>query len=469
MVVARGDERGTPPACSGLRCVIVTSPERDAIANLAAQCIQQYCPGRFDVSICAGAMDAHECEIAMPIVDARNYSTRALEIGALRQARPQAGTLALAVDLPLTKLRGLMVHGAQDFVATPFDCASLAARLERVSGLLPGSQTATARDVLPDRIQDLVGNSPAFSRVLAMLPRIAGCNASVLILGATGTGKEVCARAIHYMSARATRPMVAVNCGALPPELIESELFGHTRGAFTTAHAARTGLIREAEGGSLFLDEIDSLPLNAQSKLLRFLQDKEYRPVGSSRALQADVRLIAASNRNLSEMVAAGTFRQDLFFRLHVLSLKLPILTERREDIAALSVYFLEQFSLRDQRPRLELAPAALQRLLDHDWPGNIRELKHVLERAVLHADGPIIQASAIDLPEALRRPQGSEESFRSAKERVVESFEREYILRRLAQCGGNVSHAARAAQKNRRAFFELMRKHNIHPRDCGT
>jgi DNA-binding NtrC family response regulator len=221
-------------------------------------------------------------------------------------------------------------------------------------------------------------------------------------------------------------------------------------------------LIREAEGGSLFLDEIDSMPVNAQCKLLRFLQDKQYRPVGGSNTLQADVRIIAASNHDLSKLAAAGTFRQDLFFRLNVLNLMLPPLQERRDDIAALSIYFLEHFSRRDKRPLLTLGPAALQRLLAHHWPGNVRELKHVLERAALTAEGPVIQADAIDLPPGPESKELLEESFHAAKGRIVNDFERLYIKRVLLECEGNVSRAARMARKNRRAFFELMRKHHI-------
>jgi two-component system, NtrC family, response regulator GlrR len=457
-----------------IRCIIAAVAEREDMALNAARCIETLDPDRFDVDLHTGAVADLRCEILVAAIDAHCYQRTASDIVALKQQSPQTAVLALAINLTLSQLRGLLSCGVQDYSIAPFNSNDFLIRLQRAAGLVPCTQPVAVRSMLSSQLQDLVGTSRAFSRVLSMLPRIAGCNASVLILGETGTGKEVCARAIHYMSARASRPWVAVNCGALPPDLVEAELFGHVRGAFTNAHTARSGLIKEAESGSLFLDDVDSMPLNAQCKLLRFLQEKQYRPVGSSQTLQADVRVIAASNRDLSKLVAAGTFRQDLFFRLNVLNLSLPPLYERREDIAALSQYFLEQFSRRDKRSTLGLGPAALQRLLAYQWPGNVRELKHVLERAALTADGPVIQADAIDLPAAPEAGGLPDESFHVAKGRVVKNFERHYIQSLLAQCDGNVSRAARMAHKNRRAFFELMRKHQIRaernsPADSGA
>ena len=290
---------------------------------------------------------------------------------------------------------------------------------------------------------------------------LASCDAGVLILGETGTGKEVCAQAIHYLSARTSRPWVAVNCGAMPTELVENELFGHVKGAYTTAHAGRSGLVREAEGGSLFLDDVDCLPLSAQVKLLRFVQEREYRPVGSNSVQRADVRLIAASNHRLPQMVTRGEFRQDLYFRLNVLTLELPPLRERQSDVPALARHFLHRFSERHGRHIVAFSPRAMERLMAHDWPGNVRELQHAIERAVLLGRGPTLGEDDIEIDGV--SPVSSEDaSFRAAKDRVVRQFERGYIERLLASCGGNVTHAAAQAGKNRRAFFELMRKHDI-------
>jgi len=293
---------------------------------------------------------------------------------------------------------------------------------------------------------------------------LARYDASVLILGETGTGKEVCAQAIHYLSARAGRPWVAVNCGAIPTELVEAELFGHVKGAYTHAHSTRAGLVREAEGGTLFLDEIDSLPYGAQAKLLRFLQDKEYRAVGANQVVRADVRVIAATNRNPVQLAARGTFRQDLLFRLNVLTLHLPLLRDRQSDIPTLALYFMRGAARQWQKAMPSLSPAALKKLVAYGWPGNVRELKNVMERAVLMSSASLLAAHDIDLDgsSALPDPPHDDESFRAAKARMVETFERSYIEQLLASNAGNVTHAARAAKKNRRAFFELMRKYKI-------
>ncbi|HEY0342929.1 MAG TPA: sigma-54 factor interaction domain-containing protein, partial [Steroidobacteraceae bacterium] len=318
-----------------IRCIVVPSYEREPLAAMAAECVRSLDRERFEVLLHTSRHPIPACDILVPVVDADCYQRVVDAVVSLRQRSPAIATLALTRHLSERQLRALLCCGVQDFSPAPFNSNDFLIRLERAAGLLvPRSQPTAVRSLLSHQLQDFVGSSPPFVRLLSMLPRVAGCDASVLLLGETGTGKEVCARAIHYMSARASRPWVAVNCGALPPELVESELFGHVRGAFTNAHSARNGLIREAEGGSLFLDEVDSMPLVAQCKLLRFLQDKQYRQVGSSQSLQANVRIIAASNRDLAQRVADGAFRQDLFFRLNVLNLLLPPLRERREDIA---------------------------------------------------------------------------------------------------------------------------------------
>jgi DNA-binding NtrC family response regulator len=320
-------------------------------------------------------------------------------------------------------------------------------------------QAATATEQLPG----FVGRAPAFLAQVARLPRYAAVDAGVLIQGETGTGKEVFAQALHYLSPRASAPWVAVNCGAIPLELIESELFGHVRGAYTSAQTSRRGLVAEAEGGTLFLDDIDCLPLAAQAKLLRFLQEHEYRAVGSNELQRADVRVIAASNRGLRELAQQGGFREDLYYRLSVLNLQLPPLRERGGDVLLLAAHFLRQFG----RPGQRLDAAALARLQAHDWPGNVRELAHVIERAALLDRGDCLGAAALEIDGAVAAPQETPDelcggSLRAAKARLVEDFERRYVEQLLSQHGGNVTHAAGAAGKNRRAFFELMRKYRI-------
>jgi two-component system, NtrC family, response regulator GlrR len=350
----------------------------------------------------------------------------------------------------------------RDFLFEPYSEKELGARivrvLERSTSLPPAVETRPSRTSRPN---NLIGNSPKFVAQCDRLASYAACNATVLILGETGTGKEIFAQALHYTSPRAAHPWIAVNCGAIPNDLIEDELFGHVRGAYTTAHAKREGLVKEAEGGSLFLDDVDCLPLPAQTKLLRFLQEREFRAVGSNAMQRADVRVIAASNRDLSQSVSRGEFRQDLYYRLNVLPLALPALRERREDIPALAEHFVRHFARDLKRPIQGVSAGALRRMLMHDWPGNVRELQHVIERAVLLAKGPMLDSHDIDCGQ-----QGDESpanaSFRSMKAGVIENFERSYIEQLLGASGGNVTQAARAAGKNRRAFFELMRKYRI-------
>ncbi len=337
-----------------------------------------------------------------------------------------------------------------------------------------GAQDTRFETRTDPRLRDFVGRHPAFLAQVAKLPRYAACPAGVLIQGETGTGKEIFAQAIHYLSPRAGRPWVAVNCGAIPVELVESELFGHVRGAYTSAQSSRHGLVEEAEGGTLFLDDIDCLPLLAQAKLLRFLQEHEYRAVGSNTLRRADVRVVAASNRPLRELAQHGAFREDLYYRLNVLALALPPLRERRDDIALLAAHFLRVYGGTQRR----LAACAVQRLRAHHWPGNVRELAHVIERAALLARQGEITRDDIEI-DGEAPPDDAPESdagdfdtvsgglsLREAKAQLVEEFERRYIEQLLSAHGGNVTHAASAAGKNRRAFFELMRRYRI---DSGS
>jgi DNA-binding NtrC family response regulator len=359
-------------------------------------------------------------------------------------------------------LHTLLAGGGADFVDASAAPGEFRVRVERLLGRIEPLRVA---GVLPE-LPDLIGHSPAFAEQVARLPMVAQYEVSVLLLGETGTGKEVFAHAAHYLSARAAQPWVAVNCGAIPADLVEDELFGHVRGAYTHAHAARPGLIREAEGGTLFLDEIDSLPYSAQVKLLRFLQDKQYRPVGSNAVCRADVRVFAASNRELGRLAAEGSFRQDLYFRLNVIMLRLPPLRDRVADIAPLAQHFLRAAARQWQRPPATLSAAAHGKLMAHSWPGNVRELKNVIDRAMMLGSGGVLGAQDIDLDDerASAAPAPLCTSLRAAKGRLVEDFERAYVERVLAESGGNVTLAARAAQKNRRAFFELMRKYRIEP-----
>ena len=359
----------------------------------------------------------------------------------------------------------LLAAGVADFVALPPRPVDLVPRLRRLAGdLSPGAgdDSAEVARRLKARLglRQLVGESPAFVAVIEKIPLLARCDATVLIDGETGTGKEVCARAIHYLSDRSSKPFVPVNCGAIPVELLENEFFGHRRAAYTGAAGDQEGLIASAEGGTLLLDEIDCLSAAAQVKLLRFLQDKEYRQLGSTRARSADVRLIAATNADLGRLVEEGRFRADLYYRLNVLPLTLPPLRRRREDVPLLARHLLARYASEHRSACPALSPGALSRLVLYPWPGNVRELGHAMERAVLLcAESGQVRAEDLPLsePEARRPP-----TFQQAKRRVVARFERSYIEDLLLAHRGNISQAARAAAKNRRAFFELIRKHSI-------
>jgi len=393
--------------------------------------------------------------------DAEQPALGAQLCGRIKADKPCATTIALIDQDQCASMVEALSAGASDFISFPCTGAEIVARVQRALGQVP--KRAPMSGLVHPRIKGIVGKSESIGRLLAQIPRIASCDASLLILGETGTGKEVFAEAVHYVSARAPKPWVAVNCGAIPVELLESELFGHVKGAFTTAHCARQGLVPEAEGGTLFLDDVDCLPLSAQAKLLRFLQEFEYRLVGSNRVLHADVRVIASSNRSLEQLSAQGLFRQDLFYRLNVLSVTLPPLRDRRDDIGMLSHHFATAAGRRFARAVPSLTPLAFRKLMRHEWPGNVRELQHVIERAVLMAPDGLIRESDLDIGGSVGATSG-DGSFRAAKARVVDAFERGFIEDMLTACAGNVAHAARESGKDRRAFFELMRKHAIAP-----
>lgn len=347
--------------------------------------------------------------------------------------------------------------GAEDFITPPFKPINILPRLWRLLEQTVRGETLTPRTMdNSTRLKNLIGESEAFLQAVGKIPIVAQCDATVLISGETGTGKEVCARAIHQLSLRADKSMVAINCGSIPTDLVESELFGHERGSFTGAIAAKQGLIQEAEGGTLFLDELDSLPLLAQVKLLRFLQEGEYRSVGATNTRFADVRVIAATNINLEKALLTGQLRQDLYYRLNMIPIALPPLRDRREDIPLLAAQFLARFSQKFRKHVTSFSPDTMLKLCLHDWPGNVRELENVIGRAVAFAEQSVVRAHNIVLPDPVP------ESFQEMKKNMIEKFERTYIQSMLISFNGNVTKAAEAAQKNRRAFFELIRKHGI-------
>ena len=349
---------------------------------------------------------------------------------------------------------------AADFLTKPLKKIDVLPRIWRLLDQSSESETELLRVKKELGMRQLVGDSEAFLTEIQKLPVVAKCDASVLIMGDTGTGKELCARAIHYLSPRASESFLPVNCGAIPAELIENELFGHASGAFTGAKTSQRGLIDEANGGTLFLDEVDCLPLMAQVKLLRFLQEREYRPLGATKTCKADLRVIAATNVDCETAVREGKLRQDLYYRLNVIQLKLPALRDRRDDIPLLAHHFLNKYAIEFNKQVSGFSPDAIQKLIVYEWPGNVRELEHVIMRAVVLSTKPIICSTSITIPGA--EPLPPPESFQEAKNRLVQQFEKTYIKGLLLSNHCNISKSAKAAQKNRRAFWELIRKHHI-------
>jgi DNA-binding NtrC family response regulator len=356
--------------------------------------------------------------------------------------------------------------GAADYVTKPFRVEELRARLEQVAHAVDlKRENRLLRAQLKTRpgFGNLIGMSPRMERVYKMIEKVSQREHPVLILGESGTGKELVARSIHYMGARKNRPFVPVECSALVPTLVESELFGYTRGAFTGALQAKQGLMESANSGTLFLDEIGEMSLEMQAKLLRSLQQKEIKPVGSTERRPINVRIVAATNRELEQATKNGTFRQDLYFRLNVVQIKLPALRERKSDIPLLVASFLEKFSSSSDAPR-EMGEEAMRRLMAYDWPGNVRELENCIERAVALGSGSYVHVH--DLPTNL---QYSSSDRAPTKEEMLplDELERRAILSMLNQTGGDKQKAARALGIGKTTLYRKLKQYQIEREDA--
>jgi two-component system response regulator GlrR len=349
--------------------------------------------------------------------------------------------------------------GVFSYLPKPFEAQELMAEVNRaldasqalgadMPGMEPGESWREA----------ILTRSPRMEQVLAEARMVAQGDASIVIQGPSGSGKELLARAIHAASPRARKPLVAVNCGAIPENLVESELFGHVKGAFTGAVRDRPGLFVEARGGTLFLDEIAELPLAAQVKLLRVLQEGEVRAVGGERTVRVDVRVISASHRKLQDEVASGRFREDLFYRLHVVGLELPALAERREDIALLAQHFVTSLAQRYAKPLAGFAPGALELLVGAAWPGNVRQLQNVIEKCVVLSTASLLPAALV------QRAMAHQASDVLPLDEARRQFERDYLVQLLKMTAGNVSQAARLARRNRTDFYALLGRHQLEP-----
>jgi len=347
-------------------------------------------------------------------------------------------------------------RGVFGFLTKPFDSQDLLQKVAAALELSGGE--AAGGDAAGEWRAGIITRSARMEDLLRQAKLVADSDASVLIFGESGTGKELLARAIHQASRRRDKAFVAVNCGAIPADLLESELFGHARGAFTGAIQAHKGLFQAADGGTLFLDEIGDMPLPLQVKLLRVLQEGEVRPVGSTQAIPVDVRVISATHRDLDSQRDQGLFREDLFYRLNVVSLKLPALADRREDIPLLAAHILRKLADRYRNPPSTLAPDAMALLVAAPWPGNIRQLLNLLEQAVALTPTPVIPATLVQA--ALKEDAAALVPFEEARK----SFERDYLVRLLKITGGNVTQAAQLAKRNRTEFYKLLQRHRLEP-----
>ena len=369
-------------------------------------------------------------------------------------------------DQPLVPVMILTAHGnvpdavdatrkgAFAYLTKPIEASEL---LRQVRAALDGAGDERPAGATGWRSQ-IVTRSAAMRRVLDEVEMVAATDATVLVCGQTGTGKELLAQAIHDASPRRERPFVPVNCGAIPENLLESELFGHVRGAFTGAIRDHRGLFQAADGGTLFMDEIGDMPAELQVKLLRVLQEREVRPVGSLRGVPIDVRVISATHRDLEEAVRQAAFREDLYYRLNVVRFDLPTLAERREDIPLLAQHFLSTLAQKYRKPLRGLAPEAIELLSRVAWPGNVRQLFNVVEKCVALASSEWVTAAQVE--RALNRPVEDLESFDEGRRR----FERDYLVRLLKTTEGNVTVAARLAKRNRSDFYTLLARHQLEP-----
>jgi DNA-binding NtrC family response regulator len=413
--------------------------------------------------VAASSPDLMLLDVRLPGIDGIATLQRALAV------HPDLTVLMMSAHSTVDIAVEAMKHGAVDFLVKPFPFQSLDAAVGRaLSAASTRRQIAalTSERRRTGAIEALVGSSPAMEQVRTVVSRLGASDATtVLIEGESGAGKEVVARCVHFESARADRPFMQVNCAALPEHLLESELFGHERGAFTDAHAQKRGLFESAEGGTVMLDEIGDLPAGGQAKLLRLLENKTFRRVGGVQELRADVRVVAATNVDLEERVAEGRFRADLFFRLNVVRIRVPALREHVEDIPLLAGHFVAKFNHEMKRNVRGISSAALELLQRHGWPGNVRELRNVIERAfILHANLDEIRPEhlAPELRSALERKPDKPSPTVPEQGIVLEDVERKLISEAMERAKGNQSKAARLLGISRDTLRYRLKKHAI-------
>jgi two-component system response regulator GlrR len=375
----------------------------------------------------------------------------------IRKTHPALPVIILTAHGTIPDAVAATQRGVFGYLTKPFDSKELLSQVEKavsVSGIFRESE-----DTDQSWREEIITRSPMIESILAKAKLVAASDASVLITGDSGTGKEMLARAIHRASPRSQNPFVAVNCSAIPEQLLESELFGHMKGSFTGAARDYQGLVQAADTGTIFLDEIGDMPLPLQVKLLRVLQEREIRPVGSTRSIAVNIRVISATHRDLEGAIRTGDFREDLYYRLNVVSFHLPPLAERREDIPVLATHFLNQISAKYGKSVNGFSAEAMEMLVKSPWPGNVRELYNVIEQSVALSTTPIITPALVE--SALRGRTAELASFESARS----EFEREYLAKLLKITGGNVTQAAKLAKRNRTEFYKLLQRHHLNPK----
>ncbi len=390
----------------------------------------------------------------------------------MREGFPDVPVLVLTAYGTVEGAVEAMLAGAYNYITKPFEPGNLLAQILRaIEHRRMVQENARLSEQISETLtpREIIGRSEGLERVREMVTRAAPTDSSVLITGRSGVGKELVARAIHTQSRRARGRFVAINCPSIPPSLIESEMFGHERGAFTGAERSKMGLIELAHGGTLFLDEVAELPAEMQVKLLRMLQEREIQRVGGLKQIPVDIRIIAATNRDLAAEMESGQFREDLYYRLNVVRIEIPPLAQRVDDIEPLARYFLDRIGRRMMRPGLELTPAAIQALRAYSWPGNIRELENVLERVVVLTRGTMIDAADLTLDlvrdKAMEPAGGAARSSETGRRWPIDyrqardQFDREYLLNIIDQAGGNITRAAQLSGISRRNLYEKLEK----------
>ena len=383
-------------------------------------------------------------------------------LGFVRGINPETAVILMTAYGSIETAVAAIKNGATDYLTKPLNLDELLHKIEQAGERHRlYSENRELREALQERhrVEGIIGDSGRMLEVLSLVRRVAASEATVLIRGESGTGKELIAKAIHYASSRSSRPLIKVNCAALPETLLESELFGHERGAFTGAVETRKGRFELADGGSLFLDEIGDLPLHLQAKLLRVLQEKEFERVGASRSIRVNVRILSATHRDLENLLKEGRFREDLYYRLNVVMIALPALRERRQDLPLLIDHFVRVFAGKNAKNIKGMTHEARESLLRYDYPGNVRELENIIERAVVLTRDDVIGAA--DLPLLVHEPQ-AEKAGEASLTAVVEGLERQMILDALARVGGVQTRAAEALGISERALRYKLKKYGL-------